>query len=102
MSNKIDTYGPQLTGPTARVKSAEPGSGGGGERVSGVPASDSLQLTDDAVLLQQLERATAEAPAVDSRRVAEVRRALADGSYRIDAQSIATKLARLEWELAQT
>lgn len=102
MSNKIDTYGPQPSGPAARVRSAEPGSGGGGERVAGVPAGDRLQLTDDAVLLQQLERAVAETPAVDSRRVAELRRALADGSYRIDAQSIATKLARFEWQLAQT
>lgn len=102
MSNKIETYGPQLTSATARVKSAETGGMAGGERVSGVAASDSLKLTDDAVLLQQVERAVAEAPAVDGRRVAEVRQALAEGSYRVDPQTVAAKLARMEWELAQT
>lgn len=102
MSNKIETYGPQLASASARVRSAEPGAAAGGERVSGASGSDSVKLTDDAVLLQELERAVNEAPVVDSRRVAETRRALAEGSYRVDPQTVAAKLARMEWELAQT
>lgn len=101
MSNKIETYGPQLASASARVRSAEPGAMAGGERIGGARGSDSVQLTDDAVLLQQLERAVHDAPVVNPHRVAETRRALAEGSYRVDPRAIAAKLARMEWELAQ-
>lgn len=101
MSNKIETYGPQMTGAPARVRTAETAGTAGGERVAAVAGSDSVKLTGDAVLLQQLEKAAAEAPVVDERRVAEVRQALADGSYRVDPQTVAAKLARMEWEFAQ-
>ncbi len=102
MSNKIETYGPQLTHAATRVKAAASGTAAGGERVAGVAGADSVKLTDDAVLLQQLGQAVAEASPVDGRRVAEVRQALAEGSYRVNPQTVAAKLARMEWDLAQT
>ena len=41
------------------------------------------------------------APGIDLARVNEVRAALADGSYRIDPQQIATRMLALESELGQ-
>jgi negative regulator of flagellin synthesis FlgM len=58
--------------------------------------SDSVELTDKARQLQRLEEKLAEFPAVDSQRVAEIRQAIADGSYRIDADLIAERMLATE------
>ncbi|MFA5942015.1 MAG: flagellar biosynthesis anti-sigma factor FlgM [Sinimarinibacterium sp.] len=100
--SKIDSYGPQVTtSAAARVKSVETGgkSTSTATREQAVP-SDSVRLTDDAKLLQQAERAAAEAPDVDERRVAEIKQAVADGTYQVDPKAIAAKLARMEWDLS--
>ncbi|TJY62881.1 flagellar biosynthesis anti-sigma factor FlgM [Sinimarinibacterium sp. CAU 1509] len=104
---KIQNYGPQITPPTVRSKAATSSSGvdGDGDRaaegIAGEAGGDSVKLTGQAQLMQQLEQAAAKAPAVDTARVAQVRQALDDGSYTVDAKSIASKLARMEWDLSQ-
>lgn len=55
-------------------------------------AEDSVNLTDGARQLQELQGAVAGTPAVDTARVAELREAIANGSYRIDPQRIADGL----------
>lgn len=63
-------------------------------------AGDRLQLTGEAAGLQVLQRQLGAAPAgVDVARVNEVRAALADGSYRIDADRIAARMLASEAEL---
>lgn len=102
MSTKIDSYGPQAaTSAPARVKTA----GAGGKNAAAAAreqavSSDSVRLTDDAKLLQQAERAAAQAPDVDEGRVAEIKQAVADGTYQVDPKAIAAKLARMEWDLS--
>lgn len=55
-------------------------------------AADSVDLTDSARQLQDLQAAVAATPVVDNARVAALRDAIANGSYRIDAQRIADGL----------
>jgi negative regulator of flagellin synthesis FlgM len=63
---------------------------------------DSVELTDKARQLQRLEEKLAEFPAVDSQRVDEIRRAVADGSYRIDADLIAERMLASEAQQKNT
>ncbi len=59
---------------------------------AGTPRADSVELTDKARQLLQLEDKLAQFPAVDSQRVDAVRQAIADGSYRVDADLIAERM----------
>jgi negative regulator of flagellin synthesis FlgM len=55
-----------------------------------------VELTDEARQLLRLEEKLAQFPAVDSQRVEAIRQAIADGSYRIDADLIAERLLATE------
>ena len=59
-----------------------------------------LSLTDTAAKLRQLEAQVANQPVVDSQRVDSVKKALADGSFSIDSNRIAEKMAQFEKLLA--
>ncbi len=103
---KIQNYGPQITPPTVRSKAATSSPDVDGNRsaegIAGETGGDSVKLTGQAQMMQQLEQTAAKTPAFDTARVAQVRQALDDGSYTVDAKSIASKLARMEWDLSQT
>ncbi|MGC1549929.1 MAG: flagellar biosynthesis anti-sigma factor FlgM [Rhodanobacter sp.] len=67
---------------------------------SPLQANDSVQLTDSARALQQANStADAQSP-VNSARVEQIRKSLADGSYRIDASNIADKLTSMESQIS--
>jgi len=59
-------------------------------------AGDTVDLTDAAQQLARLESQIREQPVVDSQRVAEVRQAINDGSYQVDARGVAQKLMQFE------
>lgn len=102
MSPKIESFGPQ--GPTpsrSRGVEAPAGASGGDKAAAPVVPTDSVKLTDDALRLQRLAQAVADAPAVDLKRVADVRERLREGRYEIRPDVIASRLARIEWELAR-
>ncbi|WP_322795345.1 flagellar biosynthesis anti-sigma factor FlgM [Tepidiforma sp.] len=56
------------------------------------PATDSAGITDDARLLARALRAVEAAPEVRSLRVAALRKAIAEGTYRADPREIARRL----------
>ncbi len=58
-----------------------------------------VQLTGAARSLAALEQSLFAMPAVDEKRVAEVKRRLESGEYRVDPQRIADKLLNLESDL---
>jgi len=58
--------------------------------------SDTVELTSGAKLLERLEKSLAGLPDVDSARVAEVKLAIENGEYRIDADAIADAMIRFE------
>lgn len=67
------------------------------EQTAQAPASgESVQLSKDARQLQTISEKIAQQPSVDSERVAHLKQAIADGSYQIDNERVASKLLDLE------
>lgn len=62
------------------------------------PASsgDSVQLSKNARQLQSVSEKMAEMPSVNSEKVAQLKQAIAEGSYQVDSQRVASKLLGLE------
>jgi negative regulator of flagellin synthesis FlgM len=63
---------------------------------------DSVQLTEQAQQLLRLEEKLAQFPEVDSQRVDAIRQAIADGSYKIDAEQIAERMLAAEAQQKQS
>lgn len=61
-----------------------------------VPAGSQVKLSNQAQQLQAIEERLRELPEVDSARVAQIKEAIADGSYKVDSAQIADKLIALE------
>ena len=76
-------------------------SGGNSEQTSASDAkrADSVQLTDTAAKLAELQAEVAAADGVDLERVEAIRQQIADGSYAVDADRIADALMTMEKEL---
>ncbi len=89
IGNKVDEAG---TGKKVSTDAAAP------DKASQGPAStsDTVNLTSDAKLLERLDKTLAALPAVDSARVAEIRTAIENGDYEIDAEAIADAMIRLD------
>lgn len=60
------------------------------------PADSQIKLSNQAQQLQAIEERLRELPEIDSARVAQIKEAIADGSYNIDSGQIADKLIALE------
>ena len=65
---------------------------------TGKPASagESVQLSKDARQLQSVSQRLADMPSVNSDKVAQLKQAIADGSYQIDNERVASKMLSLE------
>ena len=94
IGNKVDEAG---TSKKVSPDAAAPAKG------KEAPAStgDTVQLTSNAKLLEQLDKTLASLPAVDSARVAEIKTAIENGDYEIDAQAIADAMIRLDRSLGE-
>lgn len=64
-------------------------------------SGDTVELTSGAKLLERLEKTLAEIPAIDAARVAEVKTAIENGEYQIDADKIADAMLRFDRELGE-
>ena len=62
---------------------------------------DTVSLTETSAQLRSIESSLASLPVVDTQRVESIKQALADGSYQVDAGSIADKLINFEQTLDQ-
>lgn len=91
--NKIDD-----AGSTRKVSGNASASQGPKQPVS---ASDTVELTSSAKLLERLEKTLASLPDIDSGRVAEVRNAIENGEYEIDADAIADAMIRFDRSLGE-
>jgi negative regulator of flagellin synthesis FlgM len=69
-----------------------------GER-SPATGGDSVSLTDAAARLHELEQSLAGMSEADAQRVEEIRRAIADGSYRVAPERVAQKILDFEGSL---
>lgn len=58
--------------------------------------ADTVSLSDNAVQLGKIDNSVIAAPVVDTKRVEEVKQAISDGTYKVDAEKIADKLMKFE------
>lgn len=97
MNTKIEGMAPGLPRPSSSGSAPAGASrAGAGERSRATSGDDSVRLSGEAAGLASLERSLSEASAIDAAKVASVRAALESGSYKIDPQEIAARLAELE------
>lgn len=67
---------------------------------TGRPATtDTVSLTDAAARLKSLEKTVASLPVVDTHRVEQIKKTLANGTYNIDDKKVASKLQKFEQSL---
>ena len=67
------------------------------QQETGTPSTvDTVSLTDTSMKLRSLENRIESLPVVDSQRVEDIRHSVEDGTYVIDAETIAGKLVDSE------
>lgn len=64
------------------------------ENVNG--SGEAVHLSSEAQQLQKITDALRDQPVVNSSRVAELKQAVADGSYKVDSNRVANKLLNFE------
>lgn len=89
IGNKVDGAGSSRKVSTD-VAASDKSSGGP------VPNADTVKLTSNAKLLEQLDKTLAELPDVNSARVDEIKTAIETGDYQIDADAIADAMIRMD------
>ncbi|MEF3083603.1 flagellar biosynthesis anti-sigma factor FlgM [Luteimonas sp. SMYT11W] len=101
MTHRIDAPPPAVRAAEATALSSVGRSGAPrNEPVAATAAVDRVILTGDAEGLQAMGRELGTAPAgIDMARVNALKAAIADGSYAIDAPTIATRMLGLERQL---
>ncbi|WP_207062397.1 flagellar biosynthesis anti-sigma factor FlgM [Motiliproteus sp. SC1-56] len=78
--------------------SGQPAKGGKGvETAKSQP--ETVKLSNQALSLQKLEEQAAALPEVNSDRVAQIKQAIDEGSYQVNADRVAAKMIGLEQQL---
>ena len=105
MTNRISGY--KASDPLTTIK----GSNGGAQAVdkaqgsaaststaaaSSSSTADQVTLTGSAITLQKLGEAVANAPVVNTQKVATIKTSVQDGTYKIDAGRVADKMLQFE------
>lgn len=109
MSNRIDPVDQGMLGKITNRpgKTSSTGATGAASQSAQKPgAQDSstsakVELTGSGKLLAQAEESLASIPTIDSARVAQVKQAIADGDYVVDAEKITDALLRSDLELGK-
>jgi len=60
---------------------------------------DSVSITPQAKQLNELQKKSAEGPSISQKKIDELKKAINDGDYKIDAEKLATSIANFEFKL---
>ena len=60
---------------------------------------DSVSLTPQAQQLNELRKKANDAPAVDQKKIDQLKKAIADGDYRVNPEKLAASIANFEFKL---
>jgi len=85
------------TGSTKETGTAAPSSSAKTTTEAAGPSSgEAVHLSSEAQRLQTISDKLRDQPVVNSARVAELKQAIADGSYKVDSNRVASKLLNYE------
>lgn len=102
MTHKIEGTQPARPAESVTTPAASRAGSERGQPVSAASASESVRFTGEAESLQALERQLGASPAgIDVARVNALRSAIADGTYRVDADRIAGRMLDLDRALTK-
>jgi len=60
---------------------------------------DSVSLTPQAQQLNELQKKANEAPAIDQKKIDQLKKAIADGGYKVNPEKLAASIANFEFKL---
>lgn len=91
---KLGLGNPMLNALKSSAKSVT--TNGNAGRTSATDNNDRVSMTEDASRLQRIEEQLSAMPGIDYDKVAEIKKAIADGSFSLDPKQIADKLVEFE------
>jgi len=60
---------------------------------------DSVSITPQAKQLSELQKKAGDAPAVDQKKIEQLKKAITSGEYKIDAEKLAANIASFEFKI---
>ncbi|MBU2891877.1 flagellar biosynthesis anti-sigma factor FlgM [Colwellia sp. D2M02] len=63
------------------------------------PNQDSVSITPQAKQLHELQKKASDGPAVDQKKIDELKKAISSGEYKVDPEKLAASIAKFEFEL---
>lgn len=108
IDNSIKTVTGDQGGPSGAragkgaTGSSSASSAAGAAGAAGSGRGDSVQLSPLSSQMQAMESSMADAPAVDGARVAEIRRAIAEGRFKVNPDVVADHLLQTARELLRS
>ena len=64
-------------------------------------ARDSVSLTPQAQQLKELHKKSADAPAIDQKKIDELKEAISSGEYKVDAEKLMKNMLSYEFDLLE-
>ena len=63
------------------------------------PVQDSVSITPQAKQLNELQKKATDGPAVDQKKIEQLKKAISSGEYKVDPEKLAASIAKFEFEL---